>query len=217
MDKSVEDYYLKARTVGSRVNFDLAPLIKNFSFYDFCSAAKSSDNGAFLVVTNKQYILGYNAGFGQGAHVYAFARCMKELLGGGEIASNQEAFRLDNELGTKYLPARIIYEIYEDHETHQKQSYGYIVFMFANYTKNKEINEYQYEQFLKFYEDYSDEIKLVTKKFNFFVKYTCLNEDGTVYTDESKDLDNVLNYIKSHLVKVDDAYDEIILENSKAK
>ena len=216
-DINIDNYYTKARDVGDRVNFLLAPLIDNFSFYDFCDHPQASDNGAFLVITNKQYVLGYNAGFGLGAHVYAFARCMKDIKGGGNILSNREAFQLENELANKFIQARIIYERYEDDLSHQVSNVGYIVFVLATNNGNKTFTNQQYEQFMKFYNDYRDEIKYVCKKFSFTVNYTCQDENGKICHNVYQDLENVKKYMENHLVDVDTIDDEVILNGSKTK
>ena len=50
---------------GSAYNYDLTPLIENFTFYDFVTKIENNqDHGGFLVITDNQYIIGYNAGFG---------------------------------------------------------------------------------------------------------------------------------------------------------
>jgi len=63
-------------------NFDINKMIKDFSFYDFIDQTRGGkkDNGAFLVVTDKQYILGYNADYGLGSHQQSFARCEAEIF-----------------------------------------------------------------------------------------------------------------------------------------
>lgn len=217
MNDDIENYYAKALTVGDRANFDLKPLIQDFSFYDFCRNAKGSDNGAFLVITNKQYIIGYNAEFGQGAHVYAFARCMQDIKAGGYISTMREAFALDNELQRKYLAAKIVYEVKRNDDSHLANTDGYIKFTLTDYVQNKDIPMEQYELFQKFYREYNDEIKYVAKKFNFVVVYEYLDEAGNIEKDESQSLDNVMNYMKEHLVNKEDTLDEVLLQGSRVK
>lgn len=64
-------------------NYDIMSLInENFDFYDFIKNGKNTlltDNGAFLVITNNQYVLGYNRGMGTGGHDLAFARAFSEI------------------------------------------------------------------------------------------------------------------------------------------
>ena len=210
-------YYQKGRNYGSLYNFPLKPLITDFSFYDFCESAYSPDHGAFLVITDKQYVVGYNAGFGEGSHLYAFARVMKDMHGGGDIKDEKEALKLDMDLESQYPFARIIYETYEDDSTHQTRNVGYITFIFATFGKNKTFTPLQYEQFMKFYEKYNEEIKFVCKKFNFYVNYTTRGETGSIEHHYSKNLDGVLDYIKNHIVnkKVDN--NEIILNSEELK
>lgn len=213
----LENYYVKGRTSGSKWNFDLQPLITDFNFYDFCCSANSSDHGGFLVITDKQYVVGYNAGFGEGAHVYAFARCMKDMQGGGDINSDKESFALDFTLEKEYLFARIIYEMYEDEVTHQKKHAGYIVFPLADFRNNKNITKGQFEQFLKFYEKYNDEIKYVYKKFNFVVDYTNYENDRVTH-HYANSLDGLRDYLSKHIVdKKSHDNHEIILNQERTK
>lgn len=212
MDQNRQNYYIKGRTDGSKYNFSLEPLIQDFGFFDFILSAETPDHGGFLVITNNQYIIGYNAGFGEGAHHYAMARCMKDIKGGGIIRDDKEVFLLNYEVQTKCIYARIVYEIYEDEMSHQKVGSGYIVFPFCGLNnQNKHFSSLEYEQFLKFYADYNEELKYITKKFDFQVSYTYYDEDNLnqvklddknrpiIQHNYSMDLDNTLEFIKNHL------------------
>ena len=63
-------WYQNRNDNGRDYNYDITPLIQNFDFYDFIDYAERfkeeiKDYGAFIVITNKQYIIGYNASFAE--------------------------------------------------------------------------------------------------------------------------------------------------------
>lgn len=149
--------------------------------------------------------------------MYAFARCMQDIKGGGYISTMQEAFALDNELQRKYLAAKIVYEVKRNDDSHLANTDGYIKFTLTDYVQNKDIPMEQYELFQKFYREYNDEIKYVAKKFNFVVVYEYLDEAGNIKKDESQSLDNVMSYMKEHLVNKEDTLDEVLLQGSRVK
>ena len=212
----LSNYYRKGKTSGSLWNFDLKPLMDNFSFYDFCDMLSgnldtSKEHGGIFVLTNNQYIVCYTAGFGDGSHVYTEARCMKELLGGGEIFDQKEGIRLSTQLNREYITGRIIYEPYLEND--KIMHAGFIVFPMGG----KSVSYQQYEQFLKFYEKYNDELIYVCKKFNFFVDYTYRDENNNVVCDRSNSLDNLKEYMQKHLVESNDISDEVILNEARTK
>ena len=102
----ITGFYNRKSGLGSSWNYDLIPLITNFSFYKFISDAKSDEFGGFIVITDKQYIIGYNAGFGYGTHASSFTRVMKDINGGGRINSAKELMNLTNECCKKFIVAR---------------------------------------------------------------------------------------------------------------
>ncbi len=189
-------FFKKGRDDGDLFNFPLEPLIRNFSFYDFCSKTKRPDNGGFVVITDTDYTIGYNSGFGEGSHLCVFARYLKNRMGGGIISNMDEAEQLYSFVERNFITARIVYEIYEDIETFEKRIHGYIYF-----NLNKGINKKEFEQFQKFYEKYNEEIKYVCKKFNFSVSFMARDIDGKKITDTSSSLDNILEYMKNNIVE----------------
>ena len=98
----MNDNYLGAFTSNKSTekeenNFDIKELIHNFSLYDFIDAAKErpdEDFGGFLVCTPKQYLFGYNSGFGPGPHAASFARTMLDIKGGGIISNQMELIKI---------------------------------------------------------------------------------------------------------------------------
>ncbi len=217
MSKDLNNYYTKGRTTGPKWNFDLAPLIEDFSFYDFCYAADGSDHGAFLVVTDNQYLIGYNAGYGAGSHMHAFGRIHKDLLGGGEISNPQDGIFLSSQLQKEALTGRITYEPYIDENERQKYRGRIILDTDSIYTSKFVISPSQYEQFMEFYKDYNEEIKLACLRFNMQVEFT-IREEGKYETIKSNSLDEAVKYLQTCIV---DDYqsipDGVILNKVKVK
>lgn len=204
------EYFRTNKVTGkmSTANFDLLPLIQKFSFYDFCNEADTVDHGAFLVITNMQYILGYNYGYGDGPHEDAFARTMKDILGGGVIRSEDEVLKLAKMAKTKYITARIMYEVYEDDYSHIKRKSGRIAFLLGYHPK---ITKEQYEMFKEFYDDYNEEIKCVCQKFPFIVTFSYYNEENKIKRFESDSLDMVKEYLEKNIVLEENIDEECIL------
>lgn len=192
----ITGFYNRKEGKGSSWNFDLSPLITDFSFYQFISDAKGEEFGGFVVITDEQYIIGYNAGFGYGTHASSFARVMKDIKGGGNINSANELMNLTSECCKKNIVARIVFE----------NNQGYINFEFPNI-----ISRDMYDSFEKFYRDYNNEIHSVANRYNFEVSYKDLlkNENNI-----SKDLDSLNQYLMSIIYnneKDNDIDDEIII------
>ena len=188
----ITGFYNRKSGLGSSWNYDLIPLITNFSFYKFISDDKSDEFGGFIVITDKQYIIGYNAGFGYGTHASSFARVMKDINGGGRINSAKELMNLTDECCKKFIVARIVFE----------NNQGYI-----NFEIPKEISSYMYNSFEKFYEAYNDEIKSVANRYNFEVSYTDLLKKEQII---SSNLDNINMYLKN-IINNNYVEDELII------
>ena len=135
-----EAFYVNKNTGGNDYNFDLSELCKNFSFFDFIHSVQSGTvryNGGFLVCTPKQYIVGYNARFGSGTHNASFARFMKDIHGGGIIASDAELIRLSDECKNNYLYAKMLFENIDINIFNTNNSRGFIDFYIPIYIENK--------------------------------------------------------------------------------
>ena len=83
-------FYHNKLTGNIELNYDLFPLIKDFDFYSFIDYAEKhknivTDYGGFIVITPKQYVIGYNSNFGTGSHLASLARVTKDIYGGGNI------------------------------------------------------------------------------------------------------------------------------------
>ena len=211
-------------STGSTYNFDLFPLMKDFSFYDFCYECRQmdydlvKDHGGLLVITDKQYIVTHNSSFGLGTHMGAGARIYKDLHGGGEILTDQEAISLFAKCSNEYVTARFLYEYVGEDGYHRPIFQGYIHFDLIRMGKNKEITEGMFNNFAQFYEDYAEEIKLVNKKYGLVVSFCHRDEKGRTIRDESPNLDNVYNYLKTRVnknIETDD--NEVIIGKSSSK
>lgn len=202
---------------GEKYNYDLKPLIENFSFLDFIYDALKNrevgnDFGAFLVMTNKQYVLGYNAGFGVGTHIASFARTFNDINGRGEVKDNLEAIRLSEKCKKEYITARIMYDCVGENENRVPIYSGSINFSI----KTLPITPSQFEVFKKFYETYNSEIELAVKKCsinNFCVWFTYDTETSKFNVNKSENLDNLYKFLESQIDydKVVDDEDEVLV------
>jgi hypothetical protein len=192
---------------ASTYNFDLYPLMKDFSFYDFCDSARHIDDeeaknhGGLLVITDKQYILTYNRGYGTGTHMGAGARIYKELHGGGDIIGDKEALSLYSKCARENLVARLIYEFVGRTSYHVPMYEGYINFDTVSLGENKEITEGMLKSFEKFYIDYGKEIALICRKFGFYVSYAYRDESGRTIMDRTPSLESLYNYLQTKVNK----------------
>ena len=196
-------FYKRKTGSGSAYNYELAPLIDSFSFYDFVKEGMrkkdiSGSHGGFLVITNHQYIVGYNADFGSGTHAASFSRTMKDLTGGGPITNFRDATHLNVACTRNYLCARLLFE-YVGVDNENKPIYdGSLVFLLPDV--GYKITPEQFEIFKKFYEDYNDDIKYVISKVgarNFQVRYQCLDEKGNRIQKFCNSLDELYEYLSS--------------------
>ena len=210
-------YIARKDNKGSSYNYNLFEMINNFDFYDFFHATKNNkmdNNGATLVITNKQYILGYNAGFGMGTHYGAFARIYLELFGGGRISNEKDMQFASRMCYTNYLTARITYERVMDDDIMRPIYKGSINFSLSNIilSNDKSISPGMFKAFCEFYDDYNDEIKKLCDNYNFKVVFYHVNKKGSLM-DESNSLDNLYHFLKSIVnndKKIDDS-DELII------
>lgn len=202
-DSNVSAFLSRKSGGGAKYNYDLGPLIYNFSFLDFIYDALKykgvgNDFGAFLVLTNKQYVLGYNAGFGVGTHISSFARTFNDLNGLGNINNDLEAIRISEKCQKNYITARITYECVGENENRGLLYLGSINFSI----KSLPISRNQFEVFKKFYEDYNQEIELAVKKCsldNFCVWFTYKKENGKQVINKSGSLDNLYDFLEKNI------------------
>lgn len=197
-------FYNRKTGGGSNYNYELSPLIENFTFYDFVTTAEKSkenlgDYGGFLVITNNQYIIGYNAGFGKGTHISAFARTMIDINTPSKrnITSDQDAIKLSRKCKQNYIIARIVYESHKDNETGKIECSGSITFNLC--PLDGKITPSQFETFKQFYNDYNEDIKYITKKYSFYVTVDYKDEYGKKQYKILKDLDWLYNYLEQNI------------------
>ena len=203
-----QGFYQNRNDNGRDYNYDIAPLIQNFDFYDFIDYAERfkeeiKDYGAFIVITNKQYIIGYNASFGEGTHLSSFARVMKDIKGGGNIINSEEANHLTNECMNNFLTGRIMYERCESFG--RPRCEGHISFNLVGKTITKE----QLEVFEKFKEDYGLEIKRIVRKYGidkFKIIVTYKTQERQLETLNTDNLDEVYNILVDYVDEEKDAY-----------
>lgn len=197
----MENSYLARKSGGgSAYNYELAPLIKNFSFYDFVQEGerkkyKAEDHGGFLIITNRQYIVGYNAGFGVGAHASAFARTMMDINGGGTMHTDADVFSKQSECKRNYITARIVYEYINDNINGRAIYQGYINFDLSHL--GYKITPQQFECFKKFYNDHNDDIKYVANHNGFYVRFSYKDEKGNTQYNVSGSLDALYDYLST--------------------
>ena len=181
-------------------NFDIKEMIDNFDYYDYLINLNNQDrNNAFLIITDKQYIIGYNQNYGEGIHNHAFARCMKDLKGGGTILQKEEK-ELTSECINNYLTGRLTYE----------DNRKYILFNLTTgdkTIKNKNISPKQYEVFKMFYDDYNERIKNSSIEVDF---HYALNNRSIGHT--SNNLDELLILLEGLIDNsLDNEKEEIII------
>lgn len=192
-------YYGKKEKNGNSYNYDLIPLIKNFNFTEFLSTDTKTEHGAVLVITNKQYIIGYTAEYGLGTHKSAFARIMKSLHKGKRIQDSNEVKKLEEECTQKFITARILYDYRGDNEYGIQQYSGAIYFQFP---KDDTITKMQYELFKMFYEEYNKEIKMLIRKYGinkFKIQYGHIDETGTKEIKNVDSLDDIYTYLEKRV------------------
>lgn len=210
-------FWVRKSGRGNPYDYDLFPLIKDFSFLNFMYEARAyryDDYGAFLVISNKQYIIGYNAGFGIGSHNSAFAKVYKEMHGGGTIYNPKDADVLNSLCNKNFITARIFTE---------KISGGYTGCIHFSIPKDG-ISLEQFKLFEQFYDDYNEEISLTVSKYgitNFYVSYRTLRKNcDNIYSSDDliqhsdKNLDNLKEFLRSRInptLDYDLTNDEVII------
>ena len=205
MDKDYTSAFTSRKSGGgSSYNYDIEPLIANFTFYDFVTAAEQSkeeltDHGAFLIITNNQYVIGYNAGFGAGAHAPAFARAILALNGkkNQNISGPTEAALLGGSMDSQYIKARILYECCGPNENGRLTYAGLINFNLI--PLGSKITPNQFETFKDFYNDYNKDIEYISKKYNFPVRFCYRDENGQMQESITKNLDALYKYLEQNI------------------
>ena len=205
MDKDYTSAFTSRKSGGgSAYNYDIEPLIANFTFYDFVTSAEQSkeeltDHGAFLIITNNQYVIGYNAGFGVGTHASAFARAILALNGkkNQNISGPNEASLLGSSMDSQYIKARIAYECCSPNENGRITYAGRINFSLT--PLGGKITPNQFETFKDFYNDYNKDIEYVSKKYNITVRFCYRDENDQAQESITKNLDALYKYLEQNI------------------
>ncbi len=180
-------------------NFDLTECIRNFSLLDFIKEGRENpakDFGGFLVCTPKQYIFGYNAGFGYGAHSSSFARAFKDIKGGGSITTTKEVTNISTMCEENYLTARLAYDC-EGYDAYGRPKFNGFLHFQTQFAKLR-ISEKMFKSFEKFIEDYRKEIELVIKNSNGAFKLRYYSRAAKKVLD-TYSLDEVIEYLRSQI------------------
>ena len=189
------DYFLTRENRNS-YNFDLKEHMDSFDLYEFCQR-DMRDKYGFLVITPERYYLGYNANYGEGTHMGAFARVMKEILGGGVITNENDAVVLNDRCLDEYITANLINEYFGKYYLKEHESKSYMSF----FLEKKDINNKELNVFKDFYDKYNNEIIFLANHFGFKVFFN-YHKEGTSKLDISNSLDNVYDYLKERNSKV---------------
>jgi len=216
MDQNATNYFRKGRDNGPLLNFDLIPLIDGFDFYEFCDNGQkqTGDYGGFIVITDKQFIVGYNSGFGVGSHRDVFARVYRDIHGGGPINSELEAIEFERKLITSAIVGKIHFELTASLDVPSYYS-GHIHFDLTvpgSKGQIKPITIKQFNNFKKFYEKYNKDIEYVCQKFDFKIILTYYDLFGALVTITSFSLDSLYTFMETHICS-DFVYPELDTEN----
>ena len=182
-------YAEKSRTHAS-CNFDLDEHVRKFDLFEFCYDKSGTDRYGFLVVMNDRYLMGYNASYGLGTHIGAFARVMQNQNGGGIILNDQEAYSLSEMCSSKFIVSSIMHEYVGDMLIKENKYKNYMSFEFKNNSYNSEV----INTFKKFYDENNSNIIYLANKFDFKVIF-CYKRNEKLLFDKSSNLDNVYEFV----------------------
>lgn len=197
LEYAYRTYFTKQHGDNNYFNFDITPLIKDFSFIDFFTTEAKTEHSAILVITDNQYILGYTDSYGIGNHKAAVARVMKDITGGGHISNINEAKKLERQCVKQFITARIIYDYRGDNE------YGRAIYQGALYfslPEDSKISIGQFENFKQFYTDYNRELEVLIGAYGidkFSIHYEYLDELGTKVRKKTNSLQDVYTYYET--------------------
>ena len=197
-EEILRKFYTSRDSNTVKYDFDIKELVDNFSLLDFVKNANvacdtlGTDYGGFLVCTPKQYIIGYNSDFGAGPHIASYARCMRDITGGGKITSIDDFTRFGTMCTEKYLCGRLVYEKIGENENRKPIFKGILDIMIDG-----NISHEVFESFKKFYEDYNNEIEIVSKRTNGTFNVSYFDRDVHKRVDTSN-LDSVYSYLEKH-------------------
>lgn len=199
-DKLVTNAYYSSKSNSRRVldnldySSDVIPMIENFDLVNLMSNVSKGDefdNGGFVVITDHQYIAGYNLGYGMRSHEVTFACITCELLKGSRKIHPENCLTDCAQCVDTYFTGRIHCE-----ERNYGMSFnvsrlsenGDIKFEFISFTNG------QLESFRAFYDDYND----IIKRYGLPVSIK-LPKDNLLYTKVYDDLTPLLQIIEARV------------------
>ncbi len=181
-------------------NYDIYPLLTEFSFLDYVSQALSDnveglDYNAVLIITDNQYILTQTEGYGRGPHRKTFANIMREITDGQPIYDDRDSIEYYTMCEYRFITARL-----NIMKTATGKFVATFYFELTNYNKtNKEITHAMFNSFMQFYNQYNDEIKLIKNKIPTFVVGYKYYKDGRAITVETNSLDSIKRLLEQQI------------------
>lgn len=182
LDKMINERIQSSSIIPMIKEFDLIKLMSNVPKDDFY------DNGGFVVITDHQYIVGYNLEYGMRSHELSYACITGELLKGGETINPSncvEEFTLCN---NAYLTGRINCEQHNMDisftlSEREDRDHPFVL---------KKITNGQLEAFKAFYDEYNDTIKRYRLPVSLGIP-----KNGTVCTAMYEDLTPMLELMET--------------------
>ena len=196
----------------SLAGFSFDKFFKYYPYYEH-------DYGGFVIITDKQYLIGFNKNKqGVEKHCDAIAKTYMKLHNlpdlpcatlEEKLRSKVKAVKYFYAAGEEYICARFDFEKKSEfrsanNEFEKGKPNEYQVVLSFDITKTK-LNYRNIKQFIKFYEQYNDDIAYYSKHFDFPVEF--------VYGNDKKDkpshsLDNMLAYLENYLMEHKDELDK---------
>ena len=201
----------------NRYNFDLLPLIDNFSIVDFCYDAiknirNADDLGGFAVITPKQIVFGYNDNFGTGTHLIAYARAYADINGLGKIQDEYVLNKYLERCKSEYVTCRLTADVVSK-KGRVEYKFGFFVSFPDNMTYEL------YDMFKEFYDKYNEDIAYVNKKYGLKTCCCRIDEEGVKAYQYYDDLTPILEYIEKESTRFQHSEEknEIILGGETRK
>ena len=184
----------------SLAGFSFDKLFKNYMYHD-------KDYGGFIIITDKQFLVGYNKSQqGVEHHCDAIAKAyvtlhkLPNLPCSNDIERKKsmiEAVKYYYAAGEEYICARFDFEKKSAYKTvggeFEKGKPNEYEGVLSFDISNTKINYKNYKQFLEFYLAYNDDIEFYSKHYNFPVEF--------VYDKDKKVVSHNLDALKDYLEK----------------
>ena len=187
-------------------NFPLEIMHDSEDLLRFTHIGKETDdeigNGAFLLITENQYVMSYNRGMGQGAHNNAIARAWADINGRGGI-NYTDAVNTYHDAENKLL----IGKFYSERERSNGPLRNLLVFSLY---RGGKISQAEYDSFMNFYNEYAWVIR--REKFK-----VCVFRGIDRTIDEAKDILESLIDPELDLSEIMPKEEKIIGESTTSK